>query len=165
MRHPWKSDLLCRTCQKLKLNRDFLKKTSAVRTAMLWMLSFGVIGTVTVLGQDSKFILDRDGRTIVLEPYAPNILRVTLSKSNATAVAAAGYGLVGIPSMTGWAHERDADGNDVFRLNRLVVHVSPDHLPPSRLSHRMPLDDLNQSLRDHYFGGEAGVHESTTLFL
>lgn len=156
MRHPWKSDLLCRTCQKLKLNRDFLKNTSAVRTAMLWMLGFGVIGTVTVLAQDSKFILDRDGRTIALEPYAPNILRVTLSKSSATAVAGAGYGLVGIPAMTGWAHERDADGNDVFRSNRLVVHVSADHLPPSRLAHRMPLDDLNQSLRDHYFGGGGG---------
>jgi alpha-D-xyloside xylohydrolase len=153
MRHPLKSDLLSGIHQKLQQRLNFLRKRVVARTAMLWMLGFGAIGSVTVLAQDSKFVLDRDGRTIVLEPYAPNILRVTLSRYKAAAAGTAGYGLVGTPSMTGWAHELDAGGNDVFRSNRLVVRVSSDHLPQSLLSHRMPLDDLNQSLRDHYFGG------------
>src|SRR5487761_2538481 len=107
---------------------------------------------VMLHAQSAAVILDRDGRTIVLEPYAPNIIRVTLSKSKAAATEAAGYGFVGTPSMTGWAHEQGSDGSDVFRSGRLVVHVSPDHVDKSLLPHPMPLDDLNQSLRDHYFG-------------
>ena len=114
-----------------------------------------------MLAQDTKFVLARDGRTIVLEPYAPNIIRVTLSKDNAAAAAAAGYGFVGTPSMTGWAHEKNSDGDDVFRSGQLVVQVSADHLPESRLSHAMPLDDLNQSLRDVYFGGGDGHIDGT----
>jgi alpha-D-xyloside xylohydrolase len=117
------------------------------------MLALVSMGSVTVLAQSSSLILDRDGRTIVLEPYAPNIVRVTFSKTRAKATAAPGYGFVGTPSMTGWSHERDADGNDVFRSGRLVVHLSPDHLTESLLPHPMPLDDLNQALRTHYFGG------------
>lgn len=111
---------------------------------------------MAVLAQDTKLVLDRDGRTIVLEPYASNIVRVTLSKDKASAAGAAGYGLVGTPSMAGWAHQKGSDGDDVFRSGQLVVRVSADHLPKSRLSHTMPLDDLNQSLRDHYFGGGNG---------
>jgi alpha-glucosidase/alpha-D-xyloside xylohydrolase len=58
--------------------------------------------------------------------------------------------------MAGCTHDRDAYGNDVFRSPRLVVHLSADPIPPSRLPHPMPLDELNQSLRDHYFGGGSG---------
>ena len=136
---------------------------AAGRTALLLMLGAGVIGGVPIEAQDSNFVLDREGRTIVLEPYAPNILRVTLSKTRASATAEAGYGLAGTPSMTGWAHERDSDGNDVFRSGRLVVTVSPDDLSKALLPHRMPLDDLNESLRDHYFGRGArkGPNEDT----
>src|ERR1700723_3155974 len=115
------------------------KTVTIVRTAILCVLGLGITGIVTLHAQDSKFVLDRDGRTIVLEPYAPNILRVTLSKDKATATGAPGYGIVGTPSMTGWAHENDSEGNDVFRSSRLVVQVSADHLPQSRLSHPMPL--------------------------
>jgi hypothetical protein len=127
MRPPLQSDLLFPIYQKLQQSLNFLRKRVAARTAMLWMLGFRAIGSVTVLAQDNKFVLDRDGRTIVLEPYAPNILRITLSKDNATATGAPGYGIVGTPSMTGWAHEKDSEGNDVFRSSRLVIQVSADH--------------------------------------
>jgi alpha-glucosidase/alpha-D-xyloside xylohydrolase len=104
--------------------------------------------------QNSGMILERDGNTIVLEPYAPNIVRVTLSKNKAAATEGAGYGFVGKPSATGWTLVQDSDGSDVFRSARLVVRVSPDHLAKPLLPQHMPLDDLNQSLRDHYFGAE-----------
>jgi alpha-glucosidase/alpha-D-xyloside xylohydrolase len=128
------------------------KRGAAARTAVLLILGLSAIGGVNALAQDNSFTLERDGRTIVLEPYAPNIIRVTLSKTKAEAAAAPGYGFVGTPSMTGWSHERDADGNDIFRSDRLVVNLSPDHLAPSLLPHGMPLDELNQSLRNQYFG-------------
>jgi alpha-glucosidase/alpha-D-xyloside xylohydrolase len=120
------------------------------------MLVFGTVGSIAVLAQDSQFVLDREARTIVLEPYAPNIVRITLSKDKATAAAAPGYGFVGTPSMTGWDRRQDSDGNNVFRSSRLVVHVSADRPPQARSSQVMPLDDLNRSLRDHYFGGGNG---------
>jgi alpha-D-xyloside xylohydrolase len=163
MRHPLQSDLLSRIYLKLQQSLNFLRKRVFARTAMLWMLGFAAIGSVTVLAQDSKFVLEREGRTIVLEPYAPNILRITLSKDNATATGIPGYGLVGTPSMTGWAHEKDSEGNDVFRSSRLVIQVSADHLPQSRLSQPMPLDDLNLSLREHYFGGSGSRHTEDTV--
>jgi alpha-D-xyloside xylohydrolase len=120
--------------------------------AALLMFALGSIGGATALAQGSNIALDRDGRTIVLEPYAPNILRVTMSKTNAMATTPPGYGFVGTPSMTGWTHEQEADGSEVFRSGRLVVHLSPANLPESEEPKHMPLDDLNQSLRDHYFG-------------
>jgi alpha-glucosidase/alpha-D-xyloside xylohydrolase len=113
---------------------------------------------MNVSAQDNSFVLERDGRTIVLEPYAPNIIRITLSKTKDSASAPAGYGFTGTPSIAGWTHEQDADKDDVFRSGRLVIHVSPDHLPQSLLPRRMPLDDLNQALREHYFGGGDGRH-------
>jgi alpha-D-xyloside xylohydrolase len=161
MRHPSKSDLLSGIYQKLRQSLSFLSKRIVARTAMLWMLGFAAIGSV--IAQDSKFVLDREGRTIVLEPYAPNILRITVSKDNATATGAPGYGIVGTPSMTGWVHEKDSEGNDVFRSGRLVIQVSADHLPQSRLSQPMPLDDLNLSLREHYFGGSGSRHIEDTV--
>ena len=127
------------------------------------LVMLAVFAGVIVHAQNAGMILERNGNSIVLEPYAPNIIRVTLSKTSAAATEAAGYGFVGTPSMTGWAHEQDSEGNDVYRSGRLVVHVSPSHLDKSLLPHPMPLDDLNQSLRDHYFGGgpRRGPNEDT----
>jgi hypothetical protein len=50
----------------------------------------------------AQLVLTHPGVTIVLEPYAPNIIRVSLSKDNAEAVAKPGYGLIGAVSATGW---------------------------------------------------------------
>lgn len=148
----------------LQRTRKCLKKTVAVaRTAVLLGLCYGAIGSATTVAQDNKLVLDRDGGTIVLEPYAPNIIRVTLSKTKEKASAPAGYGFVGTPSMAGWTHEQDAGGNVILRSGRLVVRVSADHVPQSLLPRRMPLDDLNQSLREHYFGGNRSAPNNDTV--
>ena len=42
-------------------------------------------------------MLDRGDSTIVLEPYAPNIIRVTLSLLRQPALAPPGYGFTGHP--------------------------------------------------------------------
>ncbi len=98
---------------------------------------------------ETQIVLARHGNTVVVEPYAPNIVRITLSSDKAEALAAPGYGFVGTPSMTGWSHEHDSSGYDVIRSGRMVVRVAPENLPPP---HAMPLDALNQSLRQRYFG-------------
>jgi len=109
-------------------------------------------GGRTLWGADTQVVLSRAGRTIVLEPYAPNIVRITLSSDKAAALSAPGYGFVATPSMTGWTHEQDANGYDIVRSARMVIHVSPQNQPPP---HPMPLDAVNEALRERYFGGAA----------
>jgi len=72
--------------------------------------------------QNPSVVLDRGGSTIVLEPYAPNIVRVTLSLLKEPATAAPGYGFVAQPSAQGWSRQ-----GDVYRSPRLVVTLAPEH--------------------------------------
>ncbi len=128
----------------------------ATRIAAVLALTVSGMAGTTVRAQTNSFVLARDRRTVVLEPYAPNIVRVTLSKSTAAATAAAGYGVVGTPSVAGWTHGKERDGSDVARSGQMIVRVSPEHISEAQRPHSMPLDDLNQSLRDRYFGGPSG---------
>jgi alpha-D-xyloside xylohydrolase len=78
--------------------------------------------------------LDRPGETIVLEPYAPNILRVTLSLKHDAALAAPGYGVVAKPSGDGseWKPSQ-TEQEDVYTSSRMVVTVDrpgPPGPPP-----------------------------------
>jgi alpha-D-xyloside xylohydrolase len=119
-----------------------------------------VLLTVSLAGiafaQGSPVVVVRNGRVISLVPYAPNILRVTMSNDKATATGGAGYGFVATPSTEGWTHEHDADGGDVFRSPRMVVRLAPGNLPAEKLPQPMPLDLLNRQLREVYFGGGSG---------
>jgi alpha-D-xyloside xylohydrolase len=124
------------------------KGTVLARTTTLIMLM--VAAGAGAQNQASRFVIEQNDRTIVLEPYADNIVRITLSTEKTAALGAPGYGIVGTPSMTGWAEERESDGSAVVRSGRMTVRVAPENLPPP---HAFPLDTLNQSLRDHYFGG------------
>ena len=72
----------------------------------LFGVLFAATSAVNAGAQDEngKFVLARENRTIVLEPYGPGIVRVTMSSSQQAALGAPGYGIVGTPSMTGWTH-------------------------------------------------------------
>ncbi|MGO9256664.1 MAG: TIM-barrel domain-containing protein [Bryobacteraceae bacterium] len=83
--------------------------------------------------QRPQIVLDRDGSTIALEPYSPNIIRVTLSLLNEPATSAPGYGFVGNPSAEGWSRQQDAQG-DVYRSQRLVVTVAAANRPRQQLA-------------------------------
>jgi alpha-D-xyloside xylohydrolase len=107
------------------------------------------------MAQGGPLVLQRRGRVIWLIPYAPNIVRVTISTDVAAGTSDPGYGFVGKVSAGGWTHERDADG-DVFRSAHMVVRVSPENLPDDELPKPMPLDALNSQLRNIYFGGGGG---------
>ncbi len=121
-------------------------RRSVVAVGLVYLL----FNCQAVWSVDTQIVLTRQGRVVVLEPYAPNIVRITLSSEKTAALAAAGYGFVGTPSIAGWAHEQDSGGYDLIRSGRMVIHVAPQNLPPP---HAMPLDALNESLREHYFGG------------
>src|ERR1035437_7881641 len=82
--------------------------------------------------QRPQIVLERDGATIVLEPYAPNVVRVTLSLLKDPATSAPGYGFLASPSVEGWSRQQDAQG-DVYRSQRLVVTVAANR-PPKPLA-------------------------------
>jgi alpha-D-xyloside xylohydrolase len=75
--------------------------------------------------QQAQIVLDRGGSAVVLEPYAPNIIRVNLSLLKEQAKAGPGYGLIATPSPEGWTYAQ-TDQGDVYRSSRLVVTVAID---------------------------------------
>jgi alpha-D-xyloside xylohydrolase len=81
---------------------------------------------------DQRLALDRRGETIAMEPYAPNILRVTLSLHHDAAVAAPGYGFVAAPDAKGWSASQTEEA-DVYQSGRIVATVDRDR---PRQAHR-----------------------------
>ncbi|HTP88922.1 MAG TPA: TIM-barrel domain-containing protein [Bryobacteraceae bacterium] len=77
--------------------------------AVMFMVAV-VLSASTVAGPGEE--------TIRIEPYAPNIVRVTLSLDKEQAEAPPGYGFVAKPAEEGWTQE----GN-VYRSPRMVVTV------------------------------------------
>jgi alpha-D-xyloside xylohydrolase len=71
--------------------------------------------------------LQRNEATVLVEPYATNIVRISLSLRSADALAGPGYGLVAEPSGAGWTVDSDMHG-DALRSDGLVVTVSPQHV-------------------------------------
>lgn len=118
-------------------------------------LAVVLLGSTVVRAEVNRLVLDRGNGRIVLEPYGPNIIRVTLSVLKDKAAAGPGYGFSGAPTATGWSHRQDEQGNDVYASERLVVRISSDH-PAERpsLANFESLDKLNLSARKKFFGGD-----------
>ena len=78
--------------------------------------------------------LTRGGATVVLEGYAPNVVHVSISMDKVFAMKAPGVGITAAPMQAGWNGSNGKDG-DVFRSDRMVVHVAPEaHWTPSGTS-------------------------------
>lgn len=120
------------------------------RFTVAFALALTVASIVAAQDTSSQFVLARDARTIAVEPYGPGIVRITMSAGKDAAMAKPGYGFIATPTMTGWSHQKDAEGFDVIRSVDLVVRVAPDNLPNP---HAMPLDKLNEELRSRVFYG------------
>ena len=129
--------------RRRRLARRFLAWSVA---AVLAALSLSQV----VAAQDEGLVLERDGRVISLVPYGPKIVRVTMSTSKAAATAAPGYGIAASPSSQGWTHERDVEGYDVYRSEKMVVRVAPGDLPKDKLPQTMPSDALNDALDEKF---------------
>src|SRR5258708_34841841 len=63
-------------------------------------------------------LLDRNGSYVSIETYAPNIVRVTLSVDKDLALAAPGYGFIGVADTTGWESQAGASGDGVSSAAR-----------------------------------------------
>ncbi|MDD1451525.1 glycoside hydrolase family 31 protein [Sphingomonas sp. H160509] len=83
---------------------------------------------------DPLATLDRNGSLVAIEPYAPNIVRVTISLDRALADAPPGEGPDAKSDATGWAHRTDASG-DVFASSAMALTVKAQPWPkaPSQM--------------------------------
>jgi alpha-D-xyloside xylohydrolase len=131
-------------------------------TLLIASLGFTAVTRAGAQDENGKIVLARENRTIAVEPYGPGIVRITLSTSQPAALSAPGYGIVGTPSMAGWTHSQDSEGYDLIRSGQLVVRVAPQNLPAPK---HMPLDSINQKLRDIYFppGNRRGGPSNDTI--
>ncbi len=75
-----------------------------------------------------QLILSRGPATVVVTPYAPNILRVSISLDKDRASAGPGYGLLASPSTSGWAVAADPTG-DTLSSTRMVARVAAQGPP------------------------------------
>lgn len=91
---------------------SYLKRTPLVAAAML------LAGGATLA--QAPVVIDHSGSTVAFEPYAPNIVRVTLSLQRDAALAPPGYGIVAHPDAAGWQHTTDAQA-DTYRSPRMIV--------------------------------------------
>ena len=121
---------------------------------MLTGIGWGCCRSVVLLGlavlclrAQTGIVIERNGATVMLEPYAPNIIRVTLSLDKAQAVAAPGYGFVAKPAPNGWQQSATPQG-DVYRSSRLVVTIAGNGKPNP---HSLP----TQKDIGRYFNGSA----------
>src|SRR6202046_2987576 len=88
-----------------------------------WWVVLALLFAAGAPAQETRVVPDPGGSTIVLEPYAPNIIRVTLSLLKQPALAPPGYGFTAAPAADGWSHEQNEQG-DIYRSGRLSVTVA-----------------------------------------
>ena len=99
-------------------------KPHAAAFSILVLLALAALAATA--SAEDKIVLTRQNATVMLEPYAPNILRVTLSLNKADATSAPGYGITAQPAPAGWTHE-SSDSGDTYRSARMVVTVGASH--------------------------------------
>jgi alpha-D-xyloside xylohydrolase len=83
---------------------------------------------------DPLATLNRNGSYVSIEPYGPNIVRITLAQTADEADSPPGYGVNGKPDAAGWTHASGSDG-DIFASSGLSVTVDAQPWPkaPSQM--------------------------------
>src|SRR5690242_531676 len=99
-----------------------------VALVLILLLSSGMAGA------EPLGLLDRNGSFVAIEPYGPNIVRVTLSLEKERVISEPGYGFIAAPDAKGWKHTLAPSG-DVFSSPALTVEVKaqPRPGPPSQM--------------------------------
>jgi alpha-D-xyloside xylohydrolase len=105
----------------------------------------------------TQFVLDRGDETLAIEPYAPNIVRVTLSLKKEEALRGPGYGIIANSSYDGWS-QRDTPHGARFTSSRLIVDIEGLRKPaPSVVPRRGGLNSQTDIAK--FFNGSApGAH-------
>ncbi len=99
-----------------------------------WPLLALVAASLHISGQTAEIRTQRGTATVLIEPYAPNIVRVSMSLRREDALAAPGYGIVAHPDPGGWSLRSGPEG-DILQSGALTVRLAQppvsrgEHLP------------------------------------
>ncbi|MFZ2995830.1 TIM-barrel domain-containing protein [Sphingobium sp.] len=117
----------------------------------LWAASTALIAMASPALAEPMALLDRHGSRVAIEPYAPNIVRVTIALDPALAQAPPGDGPNAKSDATGWTHRTDASG-DIFTSAALSLTVDAKAWPkaPSQMERYFApsLPPVSLSVRD-----------------
>jgi alpha-D-xyloside xylohydrolase len=122
-------------------------KRSLVRAGSAW---FFLAATTAVWCQN--LVLERNHATVLVEPYAPNIVRVSVSMLKDEALASAGYGISAGVDSNGWTLQKNEQGDGIVSSG-LQVWVDA---PPAPRPREGGGSDIGK-----YFGGSTphvGIH-------
>ena len=100
--------------------------------------------------ENGRVVMTKDHTTLVLEPFAPNIIRVSISRLEPYALAPPGYGIIAKPNADGWRLAHTENG-ETYRSPELAVTFLG---APKNHSPQLP----GQAPIDQFFGsnGEPG---------
>jgi alpha-D-xyloside xylohydrolase len=105
-----------------------VRKITTMRLDLVSGLVFGLAISSAVSSSAQQLSLSRHEATVLVEPYAQNVVRVSMSLRRDDALAGPGYGISAKVSAAGWTADTSARG-DVLRSARMVVTVSPEGKP------------------------------------
>ena len=106
--------------------KKFWKDSLARGASLLAFVVGGLVCGSSTVASAQQLSLSRGEATVLVEPYAPNIVRVSMSLRREDALAAPGYGISAKPLPAGWAVASNGTG-DVLRSSRMVVTIAPEH--------------------------------------
>ena len=138
--------------------RKLIRFTSAVAGFAFGLALSACPSTASAQTQPEQIVIPRGESTIVLEPYAPNVIRVTLSLDKAQAVAPPGYGIDAKPAAQGWEYEV-TPGEHVYRSSRMTVTLQGGSAWHENTDHTLPANATNvqqtQASIGKFFNGSA----------
>lgn len=102
--------------------------------------------------QPGRVVVSWENTTVVMEPYAPNILRVSISTLKPYALAAPGYGIIARPDASGWKYDATADG-ETYRSTELSATIVG---PPEPSGRQL----LHQKTINEFFGDTGGTRHA-----
>ncbi len=106
--------------------RNLIPESPVCAGALIFAMAGG--SSYAAPTQSARISADRGTATVLVEPYAPNIVRISMSLRREDALAGPGYGIVADPDDQGWTLSSSNDG-DVLRSSVLTVSLAP--APPS----------------------------------
>jgi alpha-D-xyloside xylohydrolase len=111
-------------------SRGRLKRLTLHSPTLRFLCAAAALGTLFpgISSAAAQETLTRGKATVLVEPYAPNIVRVSISLLPAYATAAPGYGITAAPSGAGWQRSTGPSG-DTLTSSMLKVSVAAERPP------------------------------------
>jgi alpha-D-xyloside xylohydrolase len=125
--------------------------------ANLSVLTFLVVGgaSLGLFAQPARISTDRGTATILIEPYASNIVRVSMSLRKDDALDGPGYGIIARPDYQDWKLSSGPKG-DVLQSSVLTVTLAPAPQSPNHGDNKTEIEKFFSGST-----GYVGLHVAT----